>query len=328
MFERQFKGYTRWKMILAETLRALFRLVSALSGAALVMLAWSEFVFFNEGPAEKLTLALEERPDQMLGVISGMAGFYLIPSAFLVGLVGLFGSRGSARVLLIGALTGYSIEGAVVPAVYEAVPFSYLWTSIAWHAPITVALGVFILPKLLTKLSVASRLLLLTLLGVFWAIWTTWIWVDDGFVPISALAFAKYACATTAIMAIGYGLLHLSGWPEKVAPAWVSYALIGPNVLLFAIQGITAPVSAIGLLIILSSLLFALRMLGRALADERTAKAPSFLSLAMLPASSSLVYLYLLDFGPSFPSEDLIFLTFVIGMLLWLIGIARGFKAR
>lgn len=315
-------------MILSETFRDFCRLFSALCGAALAMLAWSEFVFFNEEPAEKLIVVLGERPDLLLDFVLGMVGFYLIPSAFLLGLVGFFGSRGPARILLIGALTGYSIEGAVVPAVYEAVPFSYLWTSIAWHGPITVALGVFILPRLLVELSVARRLLLLTTLGLFWAIWTTWTWVDDGFIPISALTFAKYAVATTVFMAMGYGLLNLSCWPRKATPAWVSYALIGPTLLLFAMQGLTAPLSAAALFVILSTLFLALRRLRREPADERDVGLPSLLSLAMLPASSSLVYFYLLDFGPPLPSEDLVFFTFVFGLLFWVFGIARGVKSR
>ena len=287
------------------------------------MLAWSEFVFFNEEPSQELIDVWNQGVLQTIGVIAELGIFYMVPSAFLVGLVGLFGGQGLARHLLFGALTGYAIEGALVPTVYEAVPFSYLWTSVAWHGPITVALGVFVLPRLLAQASWVKLLLALLTLGVCWANWSTWVWAEEAFTPISAVNFGQFAAVTAAVMFVGNGVSLCSGWPRTAHPRWVSYVLLLPTLVLLVLQGAAVPVPAVGLFIILGLLFAALRWLGYKPADAYQARAARFAVLAVMPLTASLVYAWLLKFGAPLDTESLVFLTIVAGLAIWTFAVTR-----
>ena len=294
-----------------HALTLLLRLLAATIGAALVMAAWSEFVFFNEGPAETLRAAIAG-DGAALGALAELFLLYAIPATLLIGLMARFGTRGSARVLLLGALTGTAIEGAMVPAVYEAVPFSYLWTSVAWHGPVTVGLGLFLLPRLMARSTWPRRALSLAALGAGWGVWTTWAWADPGFAPLSAGAFAGYAAATTGVMALGYGVLALARWPGPPLPRWASYALMCPSLVLFVVQGLTHPLGGLGLAVLLGLLVLALARLGRAEATPPANALRNWAALPLLPLAAAMTYATVLTTGPPLGAEDLIFLSFAI----------------
>ena len=308
-----------------HALTLLPRLLAATFGAALVMTAWSEFVFFNEGPAETLRAAMAG-DGAALGALTELFLLYAIPATLLIGLMGRFGARGSARVLLMGALTGYAIEGAMVPAVYEAVPFSYLWTSVAWHGPVTIGLGLFLLPWLMARGSWPRRALTLAALGAGWGVWTTWAWADPGFAPLPVGAFAGYAATTTCIMGLGYALLAVARWPGPRLPRWASYALMSPSLLLFAVQGLAQPLGALGLFAILGALVLALARLGRAEAAPPAHSPRNWAALPLLPLAALVSYAAVLTTGLPLGAEDLISLSFAVLLGVWVVGVIRGLR--
>ncbi len=301
---------------------------AAVLGTALAMLAWSEFVFFNEEPAEKLIETLTQGVQPFMDYMFGMVLFYLIPSAFLVSLVSLFGSGGLGRIMVIGALTGYSIEGAVVPQVYEAVPFSYLWTSVAWHGPITVGLGVFLLPQLLARASVAKMIAASVLLGTLWGLWTTWTWGTHYAPPVPSFEFSLFAASTAAVLLVGYGLCHAAGWPRIAVPRWISVLLCLPTLLFWLIQGSQVPFSALGLLIIVAGLTWVLHLWGPDLEAGYQIRRGNVALLALMPAVAGLVYATLLETGAPLATEDLLSLMFMLGMITWLFGIGHEIRRR
>ncbi|MEL7026739.1 MAG: hypothetical protein AAGO57_05855 [Pseudomonadota bacterium] len=302
------------------------RVIAAVVGTALVMLAWSELIFFNEGPAEALIAALTGGALVTLGYIAEVTAFYAIPAAFLVGLVRLFGSQGLGRIMVIGALTGYSIEGAVVAAVYEAVPLSYLWTSVAWHGPITVALGVFVLPRLMTNASVFKMVGVSLLLGAAWALWTTWIWVDGNASIVPAGDFYWFAAATWTLLLLGYGLCHFAQWPNIAIPRWFAIVMCLPTAILWVVQGLQVPIFGIGLLVIIAGLLLALSLWGRDIEAGYKIKQTNLSVFILMPATAALVYGIILETGTPIGSEDLVSLVFVAGMIAWLYGIVHQLR--
>ncbi|MCY4335279.1 MAG: hypothetical protein OXC60_11510 [Litoreibacter sp.] len=290
------------------------------------MAAWSEFVFFNEDPSEALIAALNQGILPAFAYVFELALFYLVPSSFLIGLMGLSGSRGAARVLLLGALTGYSIEGAMVPAVYEAFPISFLWTAVAWHGPITVAFGLFVMPRLIARGSVLKGGATAICVGIAWALWTTWTWGDVAFSPVAPADFMAFAAATTTTMACGYLILQLAGWPNAVLPRWVSLLFTLPSAVFLVLQGLPVPLLGLGVWIIVGLLTALLLWLGRAYVDPYRGGWGAVGSPLIVLISVALSYAVLFETGPLIESEELFGVVFVGGFLVWVVGIAVGVK--
>lgn len=95
------------------------------------------------------------------------------------------------RLLFVaGALFGWMVEGVLVAATYEALPFSVSWTALAWHALLSVVWLWDVFPRWMMSrpwTPLAAGIGIGVLEGA-WAI--TW-WTDD---PTRATpaAFAKY----------------------------------------------------------------------------------------------------------------------------------------
>ncbi len=302
----------------------LVRLALALMGIALAMASWSEFVFFNEEPSEKLIAALAQGPLTAAGFVLDIGLFYVIPSTLLVGLVGLYGSLSLGRILLIGALTGYAIEGAVVPAVYADFPISLVFTSLSWHAPITVGLGVFILPRLLADPSALKVTLVSAILGVAWAVWTTWVWDIEEVAPVTFDVFLTFAIASMATIVVGYLLLWAARWPDLNLPRWACIALMLPCIGFFLLQALNGPIVGAILFVILVGLFVILRWEGRATEDSYQIRGINLAAFLLMLVVALAVYALLLQTGAPIGHQDLVVSVVFLGFLAWVIGVARG----
>ncbi|MEL7461645.1 MAG: hypothetical protein AAFX45_13290 [Pseudomonadota bacterium] len=308
-----------------DMLVATFRILAALFGAGLVMAGWSEHVFFNEGPAETLLTALNAAPLDAVIAQLEIAAFYTIPAGVALAAMAWRGHAGLGRAMLIAALVGFVIEGTVVPAVYEAVPLSYLWTSVAWHGPITVGLGIFLMPRLLARLGPVQMGLTAIAAGLGWGIWTTWVW--EGGVPnLSSADFAAYAAWTFIGIAVGYGLLHLARWPRVALHKSVLWLFVLVPAALFVMQGVFLPVGGVGLSVILAGLLYALsRWDVGAVAPERL-RWRNLVILILMPGTAIGTYAAQVSLGQLLPQDDLIALTFALGLLAWLGCLVVGYR--
>src|SRR6056297_2682844 len=286
-----------------QRVHAALRGLAAILGAAFVMAAWSEFVFFNEGVASELLAATTQGPTAVLRTLGEIGLFYAIPGAVVVAAASVWGTAGAARAMLIAALAGYTIEGAVVPVVYEAVPVSYLWTSIAWHGPVTAGLGVFLLPRLLSRLTLRPMLLLALGLGAAWWIWMPWTWADPAVPRVDSVGFATYAAVTTAGMSLGYILLHASRWPDIAIPK---------------------PVAAL----ILAVIILGLRRLGAARAAAAPLRPVNLVALWAMPATAAAVYALQLETPLPIAPEDLPAFALLAGTAIWLWLSIGGLRRR
>ncbi|MEL7184041.1 MAG: hypothetical protein AAGK57_10395, partial [Pseudomonadota bacterium] len=229
---------------------------------------------------------------------------------------------------LIAALVGFAIEGTVVPAVYEAVPLSYLWTSVAWHGPITVGLGIFLMPRLLARLGPVQMGLTAIGAGVGWGIWTTWVW-EGGIPNLSPADFAAYAAWTFAGIAVGYVLLHFAGWPRVTLHKGALWLFALVPAALFVMQGVFFPVGGVGLAVILAGLLFALSRWEWAPVAPEHLRWRNLVILGLMPVTAIGTYAAQLAYGQLLPQDDLIALTFALGLLVWLGCLIQGYlRAR
>lgn len=300
--------------------------VAIIFGAAFVMAAWSELVFFNESVAEGLVAAIPAGGVASLRFLSELALFYAIPGAVAYAAVATWGSAGPARVMLIAALLGFTIEGALVPAVYEAPPVSYLWTSVAWHGPVTAGLGLFLMPRLLSTERQTILAIILVALGLGWGLWTPWTWGIDGMTPLPPDEFLAFSFWTTLSMCAGYLLLSMSNWPEIAGPkagVWGIAVLAGA---LFVLNGLQHPIAAVGVFGLLAGLLLLLGRLGPAQVHSCRIKLANLAMLWLLPLAAWTTYA--LQYASSFaiPSEDLAAIAFFGGTLIWATALIRGLR--
>lgn len=218
------------------------RVLAAILARACVLLAFSEYIFFNEGPV--LSLLDQPSPLAFAEHLLVMIGFYCVSGVLLLVLEPHMTTW--PRVLIAGAFVGWSIESVIVPVAYENIPFSYVWTSITWHALIDVALGWVLLRRALFGPRLGSALTAVFALGVLTTLWTTWAW---GEVDLTATRFTTIIATITALLALGYGLDRAQPAPLHTGPV-LFWSAIAINLALWTMIAIPYPVAAAGLALV------------------------------------------------------------------------------
>lgn len=137
-----------------------------LFGCSLIIAFFSEFFFFNEGPA----LAVVEGIDDgtVFLRLAELTAWYALAVAPVLWAVQHFRVHTVWGVFLIGAVAGFLIEGLVVPAIYFELPLSLLWVSLSWHPVVDVLLGLWLLQIWLRRMSGWKFAVSCALLGMCW----------------------------------------------------------------------------------------------------------------------------------------------------------------
>ena len=76
---------------------------------------------------------------------------------------------------LLANLFGFMVEGAIVPYLYSGIPLTIVWTSMAWHALLTVSVGWYLVYVWAAK-SVWLQSLFYASVGLFLGGWNTLLW--------------------------------------------------------------------------------------------------------------------------------------------------------
>ncbi len=121
------------------------------------------------------------------------------------------------RILLLGALYGWLVEGVIVTTVIDDLPFTLSWTGLAWHALVTVLVGWWWIPRTLDRRTRGS-VWRLAAVGASVGVWAAFWRFEDG-VAISIGEYAVYVGVTTLAYAAG-----LAGW-------WALRGLAAPRLL-------------------------------------------------------------------------------------------------
>ncbi|WP_240913615.1 hypothetical protein [Thermococcus sp. JdF3] len=109
----------------------------------------------------------------------------------------------------MGAVFGWLVEGVVVQTVYTDFPFQLIWTPLAWHALISVLIGLYFAGEALSDWSVKKVSMLFVFIGAFWGFWASYWKLEDGY-AVSPGDFAIYAFLSTLLLVAAYAVLHAS----------------------------------------------------------------------------------------------------------------------
>ncbi|MEM6323625.1 MAG: hypothetical protein AAF748_08075 [Pseudomonadota bacterium] len=227
---------------------ALLRPLASLVGVSAVLLAYSEFLFLNEEPVRVLLSAQQASASALF--VAEMLALYMAAGLLLLALQAQLTSWG--RVILVGALIGWAIEAAMVPAAYEAPPLSYLWTSVAWHGAVDVAFGVVAM-----RIALRGRLLMALIatlgLGIFWGVWAPWPWPET---QLTTAEFALLVGVTCALLISGYALMD---WGAAALPRWLFWPALAINGALWGLNAAGHVAAALGLAVMIRLTALALR---------------------------------------------------------------------
>ncbi len=109
------------------------------------------------------------------------------------------------RILLLGALFGWLVEGVIVTTVIDDLPLTISWTGLAWHALFTVLVGWWWIPRTLDRPARGS-VWRLAAVGASVGAWAAFWRFEEG-ATSSIGEFAAYVGVTTVAFTAG-----LAGW--------------------------------------------------------------------------------------------------------------------
>ncbi len=86
---------------------------------------------------------------------------------------------GAAPVIFAGALIGLLVEGVLVQELYSALPFTILWTSLAWHMVLSVWVGIWLYRKVMLAPRWGPRAALCAGYGAALGLWGAYMWTAE-----------------------------------------------------------------------------------------------------------------------------------------------------
>jgi hypothetical protein len=187
-------------------LKAFLHRLGAAYGSAIVLMFFSEYFFLNEGPVSELLDTLQTGPVLVVPAFVSFAGFYTLFTYPMLALLSYYNVRTLSGLLLAGAVFGWATEGSTIPVIYEAIPVSFVFPSIGWHALIDVLVGWYFVRLGMRRLGVGGSGAMFIVLGAFWGAWATWFWGGseaDGLAPLSPADFALVAAVSSGFWLLG-----------------------------------------------------------------------------------------------------------------------------
>lgn len=215
-------------------IRFLLRRALLVLSAGLLLMFFSENVFWAR---------FRPGQDSLPNYVSTYAAYCLTGYALLA-VLSIFRVRRPAAVFLAGAVFGWLLEGVVVGTVYENLPLSISFTGLAWHALISVGIGIWALPILLSR----RRELLApaaVLVGWFFGAWAVNWNANPAEYHAGAGEFALFALLTVLLLAAAaFVFLRMRAEPVRILPAeGALLALIA--LFFFALRVAAQPVAAL-----------------------------------------------------------------------------------
>lgn len=320
-------------------LKSFARRLTSVIGSAAILLFFSEFYFLNEGPVQMVIDTSAHDPVAMIGALVEFVLFYsLFAYIFLIALDRFMVSTVWA-LLLAGALFGWATESLLVAVVYEAIPISFIFPSISWHALVDVMLGWYLIRRLMRSNSVMLSTVMFILVGMIWGAWATWFWSDTdptAMAPVLPGDFALYVFVTATLWIIGMVLLDYVGMPQLRISTWEVGLVLLISVPLFIALAIPFLPFSLALLPLIAITLLALwrgkvadtsaRILQ--IFDDVDPAWWQYLLALFTPLTAALVYPILYNNQWSIPTEDITALLFFAGAILFFYALYRAFRQR
>ena len=157
--------------------------------------------------------------------------------------VSLFKVRDPWAVFVAGALYGWFEEGIIVQTTYGSAdtpfPMSISFTGLAWHAPIDVWIGWYLVRRILAQNSPLTTIALACGIGAFYGLWGIFWWseppppmkvlLDTGRKDVLFIHFALFAFGTTALLVLAqwlYQRVRLTEFKPSNIELWTFGVLV------------------------------------------------------------------------------------------------------
>jgi len=185
------------------------------------------YIFFFY--SERMFWSFLRADDTLLSQIPGWLVYSLFAYMTLA-IIQHFRVRSIYALFLAGVVFGWIVEGIYAMTFFGGggipLPFSIIWTGVAWHALISVTLGWYVLQKSLAERSYLHSLSLSALFGLFWGVWAVaWVFETPP-VTTTAGGFVAHAFATTALLSLAFWLLPKLR-PESFTPTRIERYVLG-----------------------------------------------------------------------------------------------------
>ncbi len=135
-------------------------------------------------------------------------GIYSLMAYILMALIRRYRVASLPALLVAGAAYGWMLEGGIVGTVYEELPWSLSFTALAWHMPIDVLFGLYLVPKWLRGKHFAFNLRTAALTGLLWGFWAVW---PAQVIPLRPARFTVFAFITVGLLLAAYWLIGRIG---------------------------------------------------------------------------------------------------------------------
>lgn len=286
--------------------------------------------------------------------------FYLIPTTAFAWMITRWPAPTWSSVLLAGAVYGFITEGVLTAVVYGGFPFdpfAISYTSLAWHALISVGFGLVLLHRVLARGSAVRAVSLIGLFGVFWGIWAISLRLppepDDELPALAALVgdvsvstFAVYTLAMTVVVGLCHLYLGRIATPADCAPrrTW-AWLVLAAGALWFAILTVpSAPWALVELPVLLAIGLWGAARITRNAPREMSSPSRAGVAtlvcepipvgrlgrLAALPVAATATYALLVWLGPDddtirlFARDTVVGLQMVAGWVAFILALRHA----
>jgi hypothetical protein len=292
-------------------------------GAGAVSWAWSEVGFWARFRVD----------DSPVGwVITWLA--YSLVVAVVLRVVRRFPLRTAPQVVLVGALYGWLVEGVVAATVYGPLPVSLVWTGVAWHGLLTVAVGWILLPRAVRR-GGPRAVAWCALVGTVWGLWSAGWWSsapDEGQVLArpDLPSYVAFVAVVTAVAMLGYAVMsRCAPQPDERPARWSLVAVLLVLAVWWVLTVVVAVPWAPVVLVLLVALVWAsLRRLeagaatGATVGQHDSAEEPvlgwtpgipwrSLAPLVALPVAALATYALLSPLAPDEPGSGPLHVCFV-----------------
>ncbi|MBX9906865.1 hypothetical protein K2X96_03135 [Patescibacteria group bacterium] len=297
-----------------------------------VIYFFGERVFWSFARSAELQ---PENPDSLIGFVFGAILYSLFAYMMLV-VIECFRVRTVWALFLAGSIFGWLVEGVYAMTFFGGagipLPFSIVWTAVAWHALISVLIGLYYLRISLSDKSFFHTVVTASALGLFWGVWAlAWVFEEIPLL-VTPVEFATHAFVATFFLIIAEWLMTISK-PAEFISTRVERVVLCAVVLLFA-GLVTFPVVPflMPVLVVCFLIAFVPLILNRKKEQHehmlsefgRPVSFVKYSALLCMPAVATLIYVVCNSIGFVFPSNILVFiLSSVLGTGVFVISVFK-----
>ena len=255
---------------------------------------------------------------------------YSLAGYAVLAVISTFRVRRPAAVFLAGAVFGWLVEGVIVGTTYESLPFSISFTGLAWHAAISVCIGLRLLPAALRRGGWAAILAPISI-GMFFGAWGMNWNANAAEYHASAAEFILFACVTSGLLIAAYGIF-LAG---RASPIRIhraeGVALLLLAVFFFILRTVQQPIALLILPLLLGATFFGLwrnrkreKEAGPLEQPAAPASGRALAALLLIPVSAAAVYVPTVRLEWTIPTNIVFYLILMpTGFILYFTSLAR-----